>query len=259
MQPRAIWGRVVLVGVCSLGLLPAAAGAATSATIKVAFAPNVAGAPSTVTFSAAFKGSQGGVPAPITKSITHLPPGLEIQLNGVSTCSLATLELEEPGAGKCPSTSLLGAGTSFAEAPLGGEPIQEHAPVTAVLGSSRPGRILIYFDAEGTYPVTEQVIAKATLTGSAAKGQTFTITVPPIETDVGGPDASVIDFTMSLGRQKVLSLIRHRHGRGRGKAAPARGLVLPTSCHGKLAFPTELFFKGQGPIKVSTSLPCPRR
>ena len=213
--------------VCLLGVVPAVASAKTTATVKVAFAPDVAGAPSTVTFSATFTASDGGVPAPVTKSITHLPPGLEVQLSGVSTCSLATLELEEPGAGDCPAASLLGAGTSFAEAGLGGEPIKEHAPVTAVLGSSTPGRTLIYLDAEGTYPVTEQVIAKATLTGNAASGQTFTIKVPPILTDPGGPDASVADFSMSLGRQKVLSLVRHRHGRGRGKAAPARGIVLP--------------------------------
>jgi hypothetical protein len=259
MRSRTIWGRVSLVVLCSLGVVPAVASAKTTATLKVAFAPDVAGASTTVTFTAAFKAPEGAVPAPITKSITHLPPGLEIQLGGVSTCSLKTLELEEPGAGDCPAASLLGAGTSFAEAGLGGEPIQEHAPVTAVLGSSRPGHILIYLDAEGTYPITEQVIAKATLTGSAATGQTFTINVPPILTDPGGPDASVLDFTMSLGRQKVLSLLRHRHGRGRGKAAPARGIVLPSRCHGKLAFPTELFFKGQGPITVDTSLPCPRR
>jgi hypothetical protein len=252
MQLRAIWVAVVL---CSLCALPASSSAATTAVLKVSFAPNVAGAPTTVTFSASFKASDGGVPAPVTKSITHLPPGLEVQLNGTATCSLATLELEETGAGKCPAASLLGAGTSFAEAPLGGVPIQEHAPVTAVLGSSRPGRILIYLDAEGTYPVTEQVIAKATLTGSVAAGQIFTIRVPPILTDPGGPDASVVDFSMSLGRQKALALARHH----RGKVAPARGIVLPSKCHGKLSFPTKLFFKGQGPINVDTSLPCPRR
>jgi hypothetical protein len=223
--------------------------------LKVAFAPNVAGAASTITFSAHFNESDGGVPAPVTKSITHLPPGIELELSGVATCSLAKLELEEPGAGDCPANSLLGAGTSFAEADLGLEPIEEHAPVTAVLGSSKPGRILIYLDAEGTYPITEQVIAKATLTGSPATGQTFTINVPPIPTTVGGPNASVVDFKMSLGRQKVLSLARHH----RGKIAPARGLLLPESCNGKLAFSTKIFFQGQAPLNVTTSVPCPRR
>jgi hypothetical protein len=249
---------ITLLALSSLALASAtAASASTTAKIGLSFAPNVAGSPTTVTIKASFRDSSGGVPAPIRKSVTHLPPGLEIDVSGLSTCSLAKLELEEPGAGACPKASLLGAGTTFAEADLGLEPIQEHAPVTAVLGSSKPGRTLIYLDGEGSYPITEQVIAKATITGSSASGQTFTITVPPIPTSVGGPNASVLDFTMSLGRQKVISLDRHR--RGKSVALP-RGLVLPRSCHGKLAFPTKLFFAGgQSPISLSPSVPCPRR
>jgi hypothetical protein len=237
-------------------LSPAAASAATTAKIGVKFAPDVAGAPTTVTMTASFRATDGGVPAPIRKSITHLPPGLEIDVSGLSTCPLAKIELEEPGAGACPATSLLGAGTTFAEADLGLEPIQEHAPVTAVLGSASPGRILIYLDGEGSYPITEQVIARAVITGNSGTGQTFTITVPPIPTSVGGPNASVLDFTMSLGRQKALALRRRRR---HGKGAVPRGLVLPRSCHGSLAFPTKLFFAGQAPISVTPTVPCPRK
>jgi hypothetical protein len=197
------------------------------------------------------------VPAPIHKSITRLPAGLGIDVTGLKTCSRATLELEEPGAGACPKASLLGAGSAFAEVGLGGTPIEEHAPVTAVLGAVSPGRTLIYFDGEGTYPITEQVIAKAILTGNPATGQTFTIEVPPIPSTVGGPSASVLDFSMSMGRQKVLSLYRHR--RGRVGAVPL-GIVLPKSCHGRLAFPTKLFFlRGQTPLNETPTAPCPRR
>ncbi len=239
-------------------LCAGSATAATTAAIKVKFAPNVAGAASTVTITANFRASDGGVPAPIRKSVTHLPPGMEIDVSGLRTCSLAKIELEEPGAGACPSTSLLGAGTTFAEVQLGGggEPIREHAPVTAVLGSAGPGRILIYLDGEGTYPVTEQVVARATITGSPATGQTFTITVPPIPSTVGGPSASVVDFTISLGRQKALSLERHRHAHG----PLPRGIVLPRSCpRGGLAFPTKLFFQGQKTITTTPTIPCPRK
>ena len=235
----------------------APAGALTTAKLGVKFSPDVAGTPTTVTMTASFRADGGGVPAPIRKSITRLPPGLEIDVSGLKTCPLAKLELEEPGAGACPTASLLGAGTTFAEASLGLEPIQEHAPVTAVLGSAQPGRILIYLDGEGSYPITEQVIARATVTGNSSTGQTFTITVPPIPTSVGGPNASVVNFTMSLGRQKVIALDRHRHGHG-PRTLP-RGLVLPRTCHGRLAFPTKLFFVGQGPVTDTPTVPCPRR
>jgi hypothetical protein len=237
-------------------ILVASAQAHTSAAIKLGFAPNTAGAPSTITISANFKASDGGIPAPIRKSVTHLPPGLEIELNGLRTCPLAKIELEEPGAGACPAASLLGSGSAFAEVGLGGTPIQEHAPVTAVLGSVSPGRVLIYLDGEGTYPVTEQVIARAVLSGNPATGQTFTITVPPILSVVGGPNVSVVDFDMSLGRQRAQTLLRHRHSH---EKLP-RGIVLPRSCpHGGLAFPTTLFFQGQGPVHLTPAVPCPRK
>ena len=248
---------ITLFTLSSLWLAGAtAATASTTAKVGLSFAPNVAGSPTTVTITAAFREPNGGVPAPIRKSITHLPPGLEVDVSGLSTCSLAKLELEEPNAGACPKASLLGGGTTFAEADLGLEPIQEHAPVTAVLGSAKPGRIVMYLDGEGSYPITEQVIAKAILTGNPATGQTFTITIPPIPTSVGGPNASVLNFTMSLGRQKVISLDRHRHGKS---GALPRGLILPRSCHGQLSFPTKLFFAGQSPISLTPTVPCPRR
>lgn len=245
----------MLLALCLSCALPALVSAKTTAALKVAFSPDIAGASTTVTFSAAFTNSTGGVPAPVTKSVTHLPAGLEVELAGATTCSRAKLELEEPGAGACPASSLLGAGSALASVDLGLEPIEEHAPVTAVLASNKPGDISFYFDGEGTYPITEQVIAKATLTGNARTGQTFTIKVPPIPSTVGGPNASIINFVMSLGRQKVISLARHH----RGKIAQGRGIILPKSCKGKLSFPTKLYFEGQGPVSVATSVPCPRR
>lgn len=240
-------------------VLPAVAQARTTAHITVAFAPDVAGVPTTVTIGAVFKDSKGGVPTPIRKSVTHLPPGIETDLAGVTTCSLATLELEEPGAGACPESSLLGAGSAFAEVALGGEPISGTATVTAVLGSSGPGRLVLYLDGEATYPVTEQIIAKGTLTGNPATGQTFTVEVPPIPSDVGGPNVSVVNFKMSLGRQKVLSIHPHpRHSQR--PSVLARGIVLPRSCpRGKLFFPTTLFFQGGGTYSTTPTAPCPRR
>jgi hypothetical protein len=221
----------------------------------------VAAERTTITFTAAFREAHGGVPAPIKKSVTHLPPGLEVDLAGVTTCSPATME--EPGGDACPKTSLLGAGSAFAEVGLGGEPIQEHAPVRAFLGSVRPGRIVLYFDAEGTYPVTQTVITRVTLTGSPATGEIFTVEVPPILSTVGGPNVSVVDFKMSLGRQKVLSIHPHLRYYSTGGARRVRvfprGIVLPKRCpKGRLYFPTKLFFEGGSTYSTTPTAPCPR-
>ncbi len=252
-----------VVALCLLGALPTVADARTTADIAVALAPDVAGSPTTITFTAAFKDAKGGVPAQIERSVTHLPPGLEVDLTGVGTCSPATME--EPGGDACPKSSLLGAGSAFAEVNLGGEePVQEHAPVRAFLGSVRPGRTVLYFDAEGKVPVEQTVITRVTITGSPAAGQTFTIDVPPIPSSVGGPNVSVVDFKMSLGRQKVLSI--HPHSRyyatvnGRRMRVFPRGIVLPRRCRGgRLSFPTKLFFQGGETLATTPTAPCRTR
>jgi hypothetical protein len=184
----------------AIGLaLPGAASAQTapSATVTAKMTPNVAGKPTSIRFGFSVKMADGSVPAPLTNALVHLP-NIKVDTKGLKVCSRGTLEARGPSG--CPAGSKVGTGTAHASALLGGTLVNEPAKVTAFNGTrpGRPATLLLYND--GRQPISVQLVVGATLTPDTGQfGRKFNFPVPAIPTVPGSPDASVVDFTVTIG------------------------------------------------------------
>jgi hypothetical protein len=211
-----------------------------------------------------FADSLGGVPSPPRVATVHLPKGFIIKPEGVTTCSEATLLAK--GVAGCPNTSLAGEGKARLEAPIGGTLIEEDASVTPFLGSVAPGKIVLYLYGDGRTPINQQLVLTATVTGSSANGQLFTLPVPEIPTLPGAPAASVTKFSLTIGIQKVLAIhpgnryyrVVKVHGRRKRVRFVPFGVGVPKKCPtGGFSFQSTFTFADASSNEASAKAPCP--
>ncbi len=202
---------VGLTTVALCAALTTGAQAATVASIAPSFAPDRAGAGTAFTLGIDFS-NQGLVPEPVTHMVVHLPAGLGINLNGVSTCPKARLEKQE--AHGCPASARVGSGSAQVGAHLGAINLNESASLTAWRGPNQGGRSTLQILGVGLSPLEEHIVLSGVLEpDSAPYGQKLVMSIPPIPTLTGEANASVLRTSVTIGAAhgKLGKLLRVPH------------------------------------------------
>ncbi len=239
--------RSAILALALCATLPAFAQADTMATIHPSFLPDRLGASTAFTLVSRFSGGENGVPAPLSKMVVHLPASLGIGLRGVSTCPPA--RLLRRGASGCPSSSLVGRGHALLDVHAGSQTIPEEATLWALRGPSQGGRPMLEIFGQGETPLDESSLSTAVLgPDSAPYGSKLTVSIPPIPTLVGEPNASFVSLSLTIG------------GVDQSSRAYAAGgtITVPRSCpSGGFPFATEFTFADHSTASTTATAACP--
>ena len=259
-----------LVAAVVLGLPAAGAQAANIVTINPQFQPNKLGSPTSLLFGLKIADSAGGTPTPLSNAVVRLPAGIVIDPTGVGTCSKATLQSSGPSA--CPTNALVGVGSAVLQANLGGTVISENATITPFLGPPQNGHVVLELYGDGRTPVSEQITLEGVLGPDAAPyGQQLVLPIPAIATVPGGPNASVIQFQLTVGASNIqyyrtvtVTKKVRRHGRTIKRKVKkrvlfhVRGIVVPKTCPaGGFPFSLVLTFQDGTTTTTNATAPCP--
>jgi hypothetical protein len=230
----------------------AQAASPTTATIEPSFSPDRLGARTVVDFAARFTGGEGGVPAPLHKITVLVPGGLAgPRLDWPTTLGCSRSRLQRHGARGCPPNSQIGSGQALLEWREGARTVTESSRLWAFLGPTN-GEYAIELLGEGYAPIHRRVVITESLfamSGTYSGGDEAV--VPPIPTRPGEPDASVVSFSLAMGRV----------GRPRAPRAlesEGMGFFVPGSCPvGGYPWAAELEYADGTSQRASAAVPCP--
>jgi hypothetical protein len=226
--------------------LASAAQAQTVASIAPSLSPDRLGARASLTFTVHYSGGEFGVPLPVRRLIVRFPAGLRPDIPSLRSCTAAHLLAHGPNG--CPAQSELGRGHALVETHAGTETIAEEAALWAFLGPPSNLQPTIEILAQGYTPLDERKVFTATvLPAEAPYGEELEMSIPPIPTLIFEPDASIVDFSLTIGADK-----RHRT---RG----ANTVLVPSRCPaGGFPFAAEFTYAdGSSGASLATA-PCPR-
>jgi hypothetical protein len=218
----------------------------TTATITPILSPDRLRAEGSLTVTIHYAGGPFGVPSPIRKAVLELPAGLNLEIPSLHSCGAGRLLARGPTA--CPARSKLGAGRALAEVHAGTVTISENASLWVFLGPLQ-SNLEPTFEilAQGYTPVDERMVLRGTvLPANAPYGEELELAIPPIPTLMFEPDASIVDFSLTIG------------GTGRRASRGANTILVPSSCPaGGFPFAAEFTYaEGSTGIALAT-VPCP--
>ena len=256
MRAKALTALVALI-VC--GLAPSAAAALTEqASLQASFSPDRLGASTTIQFGFGLSTSEGVAPPPLTAMNLHMPAGMNYTTTtlGLATCQPAALLSE--GLAGCSPNSRLGYGSAFVEVPFGIGAGHEIPEIQALSGPSPKGNLTVLFYANGSFPVSAQLIFSAeVLPDSGRFGSQLAATVPPVASVPGGPDVSIVRVKATIGPS---GLVYYKRVNGRRVAFRPRGVAVPERCpRGGFPFLAEFTFQDGSQVSAQTAVPCPPR
>jgi hypothetical protein len=252
---RGIWFVVTVALVWACHSDTAIAGQ--SPRLTVAFTPERLGRSTTVHLGFQITASSARVPSPLTQLDLFYPAHLGIGVSGLGleACSAATLEAQGPSG--CPTDSIMGHGSAFAEVPFGTEVIGETTSVAVVRAPDQNGRLAMMIYAEGVTPVDAAVVFPALVTPARRPfGGDIKMTVPLVPSLPEGPDVAVVRVSSTIGPSH---LTYYEDLRGRRVPYTPRGILLPERCpKAGFKFAATFGFLDGSRATVETSVPCPR-
>lgn len=231
----------------------ASAAPTTTASIHASFAPDRAGAKTSVTFAASFAGSEGSLPSPLRRVSIMLPLGLANAPQWPLTYGCSRAHLLAHGAQGCPAHSEIGTGNAQLEWLQDGRTRSESANLALFVGPTDGGYTLQLL-AEGLRPVHRRVVLWIELAAiSAPFSAGLEALVPSIPTLPGGSQASIVSFSVTVGRTS-----RPADG---DREALARwgemGLFVPKSCPvGGYPWVADFEYANGEAQEVSSGAPC---
>jgi hypothetical protein len=210
---------LALVACAACASLAVPARAETSATITPSISPNRLRAKAALTLAIHYTTATPGlfgVPAPVLRTVVRLPAGLNLDIPDLRSCSVSRLRARGPGG--CPAQARIGRGHAVIETHAGTENIPEDVVLGAFLGPLQGGQQTLDILGQGYSPLDERfVLTGAVRFVAAPYGEELEMSVPPIPTLRFEPDASLVDFTLTIG--------------ARGRAARhANTLLVPSAC-----------------------------
>jgi len=249
--------RVIVVAlICCACLIGAAiAFASETFTTKVYFTPDKLGAPANLSATTVFALQGTTVPTPIGHVVAYGPAGLKIDVAGTGTCEKALLE--EKGPSGCPADSRIGFGGGLGLVEIAKEFIKEPYTLDIFLAPKENGHLAFLVYAQGTSPVSVEVVilAKEIPPGPKPYGLGIEFDIPPIPTLPGAAYASVETNYFTVGSQKVAY---YHTVHGKQKLVHVKGLIIPKTCP-KGGFPFKVtvnFLDGTSATDTYTA-PCP--
>lgn len=239
---RAAKAAIVAAAVAALAA-PAAASATTTSGLDMAatLLDQPAGQPWAVSLDlgAHFGTTDGGIP-PILNHMSFKFPHARVNGSQFPTCTLAKLQAKGPSG--CPSGSRIGQGRAIVDAiglKIGATVIAFNGP-----GSDSNRQEVIYAKADPGIDVT-LYFAGTLKRISGQYGYQLDITVPPIQTIPGAPNASVDSFNVSVG------------GRTRKHGRKISYIDAPTSCpKAGLPFAGAFQFADGSTSSASATISC---
>lgn len=218
--------------------------ASTFASIAPSLRPDRPHARAALTLAIHFEGGEDGVPAPLEHAELHLPANVNLDIPELRSCSAAVLQTDGPAA--CPTRSVIGGGSALVEGELGSQAVTEAVSLEAFLGPLRNLQPTFEILASGYRPIGAQRVLGATASPDRAPyGEALAMSVPPISTVPNEPDASVLTFSLTIGRPQA------------GRHAPA--VIVPARCpRGGFPFAGEFSYADGSSSRVYATAPCPR-
>jgi hypothetical protein len=238
-------------------VLTHSAHAAQSVTLKTAFIPNRLGKRTTIEFGfQVHSTTSGGVPSPLIDVDLHLPAGLGLATStlGLAGCEPAALIAQGPVG--CPANSRVGFGSALVVVPGELEPVQEEGKLNAFLGPSNSENLEVLFYAEGSAPVSAQLVFRGqVLSDDAPFGGRLDTAIPLIPTWPGGPDVAITSMTSTIG---PLGLTYYRQVHGRTVPFHPLGIAVPKHCpRGGFPFRADIAFLDGTRASATSTVPCP--
>jgi hypothetical protein len=223
----------------------AAAAPSTSASIAPSLSPDRHRARAALTFTIDYTGGELGVPSPVRKAVLGLPAGLTLAVPVLRSCT-ATILLAH-GIGGCPAQSEIGSGHALVIANLGTQILVEHVALWAFLAPPRDLQPTFVILAEGYAPLSVKMVLPATaLPARAPYGEDLTMSVPPIPTVPNKPDASVVNFTLTIGAT------------ARRRTQHSATVTVPSHCpRGGLPFAAAFTYANGSQDNALATIPCP--
>ncbi len=240
---------------CAALVVTVAAWAAQTLTIHTSFDPDKLGASTNLSATALFGSTVPGVPSPVRHVTAYTPAGLEVDVRGAGTCTVAKLEAVGPSA--CPADSRLGFGGGVGLLELAGEIIHEPFTLEFFLGPKEGGRLVVLIYVNAVTPVSVQLVLSAKeVHGPKPYGWGVSFEIPIIPTLPGASYASVEKTFFTVGDSKVAY---YKRVRGKRKLVHVRGFVVPKTCPAG-GFPYEATFSfADGTANTyNGAISCPR-
>jgi hypothetical protein len=242
---------LALLGLAVLGLSSTASAAPTVTLVAKAIpipgfpgTGNILGAGAALQTEFTISGTEyGGFPPPLIGVKFYGPAGAKLHPQGFATC--APTVIEKSGPGPCPKKSIAGPkGHANGVVSFGTERVHETVSVQPFFA---PGGGLEFF-AQGTTPVSIEVLSKGNVVGSSPPfGPTVIAAVPLVESVPGAPDASVESINVVVGAAYK-----------KGKKTNYY-IVVPKKCpKGGFPLKSELMFLGGAVSTVTYKAPCPK-
>jgi len=215
------------------------------ATISSTISPDRLGAKGSLTVSIHFAGGEFGVPMPVRRTVVRFPAGMSIEIPHLRSCS--SERLQNFGASECPGQSKLGEGRALVETRPASETIAENVTLSAFLGPPRHLQPTLEVLGEGTTPLAvRMIVTGAVLADRAPYGEKLVMSIPPIPTVPLEPDASLVDFALTVGAK--------RHGAG-----AANAIVVPAKCPaGGFPLAADFTYADGSSGNAATKIRCPR-
>jgi hypothetical protein len=246
----------VLLALFLWGAFSQIAAAAEQVKLTAGFTPDRRGARTTIVFGFQISTGDGTPPSPVSSVDLRLPAGMGLATTslGLATCTPELLVAH--GLQGCPSNARIGYGSAVVEVPLGPELIKEKAGISALLGEAEGSALEVLFYANGLSPVFAQLVFPAQLLpDSGSFGGRINTAVPTVPVLPEGANASVVDFTSTIG-PRHLTYYKRVHGR-RVPFHP-RGALVPKVCpHGGYPFAGAFVFQDGSRVTASSRVPCP--
>jgi hypothetical protein len=217
----------------------------TSASIAPSLSPDRRRARATLTLSIDYSGGEAGLPSPVRKAILGLPAGLSLNIPVLRSCNAEVLL--EHGVSGCPAQSLIGTGSATALFDLGSQPVVEHVQLWAFLGPLRNLQPTFEILGEGFKPLGRAMVLAATaLPAHAPYGEELSMSIPPLSTVPGQPDASITNFSLTIGIG------------ARKRTRASATVVVPTHCpRGGLPFSAAFTYASGAQDNALAKIPCP--
>jgi hypothetical protein len=258
--PRRARGplRAIVLAISALAALgafalPATACASQSVSLRASFSPYRLGGRTTIGFDFHIDSPLGQIPSAVTDIDVRYPQNVGIVLSGlgVAACTPALL-----GETNCPTDSIMGGGSAFAELRFGEEIVTEHARLTIARAPNEEGHIALLFYAVGPSPVNTQILSPAQLVPAAPPfGGRLNIELPLVPSVPGAPDVAITQMHATIGPQGVTYTKQLAE-----LTVPytPRGILLPPSCpRGGFPFAAEFTFADGTHQVARTTIPCP--
>ncbi|HEV7161741.1 MAG TPA: hypothetical protein VGN25_00660 [Solirubrobacteraceae bacterium] len=224
--------------------LPACVQAQGSAAITPLLSPNRLGAKGAFTLGLQTSG-EFGLQSPMRRAIVKLPPGLNLYIPTLRSCSAARLRARGPSG--CPAQSRLGSGQGLVESRAGSQLVSEHIDLSVFIGPPQNLAPTFLVLGEGFTPLQERIVLSGSVAESHAPyGEELVMNIPPIATLPLEPDATLVSLTLTVGANT------------RPVARSANAVVMPSRCPtGGFPFAAEFTFADGSSTSATAPAHCP--